>query len=63
MNTQVLFDVLTMPGGIRMDNLYPKLDDLDRMQRYMYHDMGIGKLIEIEKFVDLRFADEVQNLL
>ncbi|MBN2510409.1 MAG: response regulator [Spirochaetales bacterium] len=57
LNTHVLFEVLTMPGGITMDKLYPRLEDLDRMQRYMYHDMNIGKLIELEKFVDGRFAE------
>ena len=62
LDTHTLFEVLTMPGGISMDNLYPTLEDLDRMQRYMYHDMGIGKLIELEKFVDLQFANEIQKV-
>lgn len=50
--------VLTEPKGIRTDNLYPTLEDLDVMQRYMTSRMNIGAMIDLEKFVDLRFADE-----
>lgn len=52
-----LLKVLLDPHGIKMDNLYPKLEDLDIMQRYMHTEMGIGKIIDLEKFVDIRFAD------
>ena len=40
-----------------MDDLYPSIEDLDKIQNYMYHKMGIGKLIDLNAFVDLRFAD------
>lgn len=55
----VLFNVLTDPRGITMNNLYPTLEDLDKMQQYMYNDMGIGNIIDLEKFVDSRFGDVV----
>ncbi|MBW2107524.1 MAG: ABC transporter substrate-binding protein [Deltaproteobacteria bacterium] len=54
---EVLQDVLNQPQGIKMDDLYPVLDDLDKIQRYMHDEMGIGTLVDVEKFVDLRFAD------
>jgi len=40
-----------------MDDLYPVINDLDTIQRYMHDEMGIGTLIDVEKFVDLRFAE------
>ncbi|SCY61107.1 ABC transporter substrate-binding protein [Desulfoluna spongiiphila] len=54
----VLLQVLGQKNGITMDDLYPSVEDLDKIQNYMYHDMGIGKLIDLNKFVDLRFADK-----
>lgn len=59
LSTDVLKKVLQEPDGIKMDDLYPVLEDLDRIQRYMHNDMNIGKLIDIEKFVDLQFMDAV----
>lgn len=53
---QILFDVLDMEKGITMDDLYPVLDDLDEVQKYMHNEMGIGVMIDLEKFADLRFA-------
>ncbi|MCG6537945.1 MAG: ABC transporter substrate-binding protein, partial [Syntrophales bacterium LBB04] len=49
--------VLTEPKGIKTDDLYPTLEDLEIMQRYMTSRMNIGSMIDLEKFVDLRFAD------
>lgn len=57
LTTDVLKKVLTTPKGIKMNDLYPVLEDLDSIQRYMHDFMDIGVLIDIEKFVDLRFAD------
>lgn len=54
----VLLQVLSQKNGITMDDLYPSIPDLDKIQTYMYHEMGIGKLIDLDKFVDLRFADK-----
>ena len=58
LNTTVLNKVLTQPGGITMNNLYPVKEELDRIQQYMHHEMDIGKLIDLDRFVDLRFADK-----
>ena len=57
LNPSLLMNVLTQPGGIRTDNLYPVLEDLEIMQRYMVEKMGLGTLVNLEKFVDTRFAD------
>jgi chemotaxis signal transduction protein len=54
----VLKNVLTEPQGITTDDLYPVIEDLDKIQRYMSQQMGIGQIIDLESFVDLRFADQ-----
>ncbi len=53
----LLKNVLTEELGIKSRHLYPHIDDFDRIQRYMYKNMGIGSIIDLEKFVDIRFAD------
>jgi chemotaxis signal transduction protein/CheY-like chemotaxis protein/ABC-type nitrate/sulfonate/bicarbonate transport system substrate-binding protein len=58
LNPTLIQKVLTEPKGIRTDNLYPTLEDLEIMQRYMTSRMNIGAMIDLEKFVDLRFAEE-----
>ncbi|MEE4358829.1 MAG: response regulator [Desulfococcaceae bacterium] len=55
----VLKSVLSEHHGIRTHDLYPSLEDLDKIQRYMVQKMGIGTMIDLEKFVDPRFADAV----
>ncbi len=57
LTTDVLTRVLKEPQGIRMNDLYPVLEDIDAIQRYMHDEMGIGVLIDVEKFIDLQFAD------
>ncbi|MEI7812453.1 MAG: chemotaxis protein CheW [Ignavibacteria bacterium] len=52
----LLKDVLTEPLGIKTVDLYPVIEDLDRIQRYMHYKMGVGNIIDLAKFVDLRFA-------
>jgi chemotaxis signal transduction protein/ABC-type nitrate/sulfonate/bicarbonate transport system substrate-binding protein/CheY-like chemotaxis protein len=54
----ILKQVLTDPKGIKTDNLFPVIKDLDTIQRYMVDQMGIGSIIDLEAFVDLRFAEE-----
>ncbi len=54
----LLKNVLTEKMGIKSGDLYPAIDDLDKIQRYMHRNMGIGTIIDLEKFVDLRFADQ-----
>lgn len=58
---EVLKRVLSDPEGITMDNLYPALEDLDTMQRYMVEEMGIGVMIDVEEFADLRFINAALN--
>jgi chemotaxis signal transduction protein len=53
----VLKNVLKEPQGIKTDDLFPVIEDLDRIQRYMAEEMGIGTLIDLEKFVDSGFAE------
>ena len=57
LTTSVLDKVLNEPQGITMNDLYPVLEDLDKIQRYMHDQMDIGVLINVERFVDLKFAD------
>lgn len=57
LTTSVLKKVIDEKQGIKMTGLYPNLEELDKMQRYMHDEMGIGVLIDLEKFVDFRFAD------
>ncbi|MGK9475343.1 chemotaxis protein CheW [Melioribacter sp. OK-6-Me] len=57
----ILKNVLTEPKGIKTNNLYPVVQDLDFIQHYMHDKMGIGSIIDLNKFVDKRFADQVCN--
>ncbi len=56
LNVPVLRNVLKEPKGIKTDDLFPVIKDLDQIQKYMNQEMGIGTLIDLEKFVDTRFA-------
>ena len=55
----ILKNVLTEAQGIKSGDLFPVIEDLDRMQHYMFDNMGIGSIIDLEKFVDTRFAEAV----
>ena len=58
LKVSVLKNVLEEKEGIKTVDLYPCIEDLDTIQKYMANGMNIGTLIELEKFVDLRFAKE-----
>jgi len=58
LDPSLLLRVLTEPNGITTNNLYPVMEDLDVIQRFMKDNMNIGGIIDLEKFVDLRFANE-----
>ena len=58
LNPAVLQKVFSQPQAIRMDDLYPVMEDFDTIQRYMHDKMNIGKIIDLEKFIDLKFADD-----
>jgi len=54
----IIKNVLTEPLGITTDDLYPVVEDLERIQHYMHDQMDIGKIIDVDEFVDLRFAEQ-----
>ena len=56
LTTQVLQNVFSQPQAIRWDGLAPVLEDLDKVQKYMHDVMEIGKIIDLEKFVNKTFA-------
>ena len=59
LSVPVLTSVLNEHHGIRTHDLYPLKEDLDTIQKYMTNKMGIGNIIDLDKFVDTRFADDV----
>ncbi len=56
LNLPLLESVLTEPRGVSMDDMFPATADLDKIQRYMTAEMGIGRPIDLDRFVDPRFA-------
>ncbi len=58
LNPDVLKNVFSQPLAIRWDGLYPEAEALDKIQRYMHDVMQIGKIIDLEKFIESSFADE-----
>lgn len=54
----VLEKILQTPKGVKTDDLFPSIQDLQTMQEYMVKQMGLGTLIDLEKFVDLSFAEQ-----
>ncbi len=59
----VLSNVLTAPHGITTNDLFPVVQDFDDMQRYMHDAMGVGGLVDYEKFIDSRYAEAAcQNM-
>jgi chemotaxis signal transduction protein/ABC-type nitrate/sulfonate/bicarbonate transport system substrate-binding protein/CheY-like chemotaxis protein len=55
----ILKNVLTEPKGIKTNNLYPVKGDLDFIQHYMHDHMGIGSIVDLDKFVDMTFANAI----
>ncbi len=53
----VLKNVLTEEMGIKTADLYPDVADLKTMNDYMVKRMRIGAAVDMETFVDTRFAD------
>jgi len=52
----ILKNVLREAQGIKTNDLFPSKPDLDRIQQYMSAEMGVGGIINLDKFVDERFA-------
>ncbi len=53
----VLKNVLSEVKGIKTGDLYPAIEDLRTMNDYMVKRMRIGTPVDLEAFVDTRFAD------
>ncbi|HCY85141.1 MAG TPA: multifunctional response regulator receiver/nitrate/sulfonate/bicarbonate ABC transporter substrate-binding protein [Desulfobacteraceae bacterium] len=62
LNPQVLQNVFSQPMAIRWDGLYPEAADLDKIQKYMHDVMEIGKIIDLDKFIDNSFANTAYNI-
>ena len=62
LNPGVLEQVFSQPLAIKMDALYPFIEDLDPIQKYMHDVMGIGKIIDLEKFLFTDFIDEACSI-
>jgi ABC-type nitrate/sulfonate/bicarbonate transport system substrate-binding protein len=62
LNPDVLKNVFSQPQAIRWDGLFPEVQDLDNIQRYMHDVMEIGKIIDLEKFIENSFANQAYNL-
>ena len=58
LNPEVLKNVFSQPQAIRWDGLYPDVEGLDKVQQYMHDVMEIGKIIDLDKFIETSFADE-----
>jgi len=57
LRSEVLTKVLTDPLGIKTSDLFPVILDFDVMQRYLHDRMGIGRIVDLEKFIDTRYAE------
>ena len=57
---EIIHKVLTdPPDRILTGELFPQIEDLDTIQKYMMDEMKImTSLIDLEKFVDTRFAEK-----
>jgi len=62
LNPTVLTNVFSQPQAIRWDGLYPEAQDLEKIQRYMHDVMEIGKIIDLEKFIENGFANQAYNI-
>ena len=49
-------NIITDPKGIKTDDLFPNVDNLEYIQQYMHNKMGIGNIVDLNDFIDLRFA-------
>jgi len=58
LNPQVLQNVFSQPKAIRWDGLYPVAEDLDKIQKYMHDVMEIGRIIDLDHFIEKRFAEK-----
>ncbi|MCP4022696.1 MAG: ABC transporter substrate-binding protein [Desulfobacteraceae bacterium] len=57
LNPEVLKNVFSQPQSIRWDGLAPNIEELDKIQKYMHDVMEIGRIIDLEQFVEASFAN------
>lgn len=62
LNPTVLKNVFSQPQAIRWDGLYPEAADLDKIQQYMHDVMEIGRIIDLDKFIETSFANNAYNI-
>ena len=55
---ELLQTVFSQPMAIKMDDLYPVIENFDVIQKYMHDAMGIGRMIDLEQFIYTGFADK-----
>ncbi len=62
---ELIKSILTEPKDrIITDDLVPVFEDFEKIQNYMVDEMKVLKgKIDLEKFIDTRFAEEAKNLL
>jgi chemotaxis signal transduction protein/ABC-type nitrate/sulfonate/bicarbonate transport system substrate-binding protein len=53
----ILKNVITEQKGIKTSDLFPDVYALQQMHDYMYKEMKIGNPINLDKFIDTRFAE------
>ena len=56
LKSSVINKVLTDPLGIKTNNLFPVLQDFENIQQYMHQNMGVGTTIDLNQFIDTRYA-------
>ncbi|ADH87199.1 chemotaxis protein CheW [Desulfurivibrio alkaliphilus] len=54
----LLKNVLSDPAGIVYHDLYPVKEDLETIQDYMVNRMEIGRTIDLDAFIETRFASK-----
>jgi ABC-type nitrate/sulfonate/bicarbonate transport system substrate-binding protein len=60
---EVLEKVLSDPKGITTNDLMPVKEDFDKMQHYFVEEMKIGRLIDLDAFIETRFVTEAYSKL
>jgi ABC-type nitrate/sulfonate/bicarbonate transport system substrate-binding protein len=57
LETPMVKAVLTKPNGLKTNDLIPDPEAFERIQHYMYYEMGVGGLIDLNRFIDIRYAE------
>ncbi|KPA16569.1 chemotaxis protein CheA [Candidatus Magnetomorum sp. HK-1] len=56
LKSSVLQRVLKEAKGIKTDDLFPIIEDFERIQQYMVNNMNMGTIIDLNEFIDTQFA-------